>query len=168
MIRYSPEVADAALVPVDLPLDVLVGGLGRDTLSARLALDDSLGAFRTVWGSRLDATRLKRLLQDAAYDIVHLSAGLVNRQGLGAWTPVRAEPNWIDVREVVDRLTGERAQDTANLLALLGRKRLLVDRARRHLRFKALLQIWLWAHVPLSFALLAALVAHVVAVFFYR
>jgi hypothetical protein len=29
------------------------------------------------------------------------------------------------------------------------------------------MDIWLYLHVPLSFALLAALTAHVVAVFFY-
>jgi hypothetical protein len=32
---------------------------------------------------------------------------------------------------------------------------------------KALLQIWLYVHVPLTIALLAALTAHVVSVFYY-
>ena len=32
---------------------------------------------------------------------------------------------------------------------------------------KAFLDIWLYFHVPLSFALLAALIAHIVSVFFY-
>ena len=35
-------------------------------------------------------------------------------------------------------------------------------RARRDIRFKALLDLWLYAHVPLSFALLAALSPHII------
>lgn len=53
------------------------------------------------------------------------------------------------------------------LLALLVRKEELLRRARRDVQLAALMQIWLFVHVPLSFALLAALISHVVAVFFY-
>lgn len=55
----------------------------------------------------------------------------------------------------------------AQLLALLDRKADALAQARRHVRFKALLEIWLYVHVPLTFALLAALTAHIVSVFFY-
>ena len=51
---------------------------------------------------------------------------------------------------------------------LLQEKARLLGRARRDIRYKALLDIWLYFHVPLSFALLAALLAHVAAVFFLR
>jgi hypothetical protein len=47
------------------------------------------------------------------------------------------------------------------------RKSALVDRVRRDLRYRALLEVWLYAHVPLAFALLAALIAHVVSVFYF-
>ena len=47
------------------------------------------------------------------------------------------------------------------------RKSALIDRVRRHLRYRALLEVWLYGHVPLSFALLAALIAHVVSVFYF-
>lgn len=58
--------------------------------------------------------------------------------------------------------------DTYNRLeAQLSRKQAALSRIRRHLRYKALLQIWLYIHVPLTFALLAALSAHIVSVFFY-
>ncbi len=53
------------------------------------------------------------------------------------------------------------------VLSILERKDALLERARRHIRYKALLQLWLYVHVPLSFALLAALIAHIVSVFFY-
>ncbi len=51
---------------------------------------------------------------------------------------------------------------------LIGQKAQLQRQLRRNLQLKAFLDIWLYLHVPLSFALLAALIAHLVSVFFYR
>lgn len=54
-----------------------------------------------------------------------------------------------------------------DLYSALLHKEKLVSRARNEIVLKARLEGWLYLHVPLSIALLAALVAHVVAVFFY-
>jgi len=51
--------------------------------------------------------------------------------------------------------------------ALLIRKQAALTRLRRHLKLKGLLEVWLYVHVPLTFALIAALSAHIVSVFFY-
>ena len=51
--------------------------------------------------------------------------------------------------------------------ALLQRRLAQLGRMRRHMRLKALLEIWLYVHVPATFVLLAALAAHVLSVFFY-
>ena len=50
---------------------------------------------------------------------------------------------------------------------LLDRKRAALSQLRRHLRLKALLEMWLYIHIPVTFILIAALTAHVVSVFFY-
>jgi hypothetical protein len=50
---------------------------------------------------------------------------------------------------------------------LLERKAAALARIRHHLRIKALLEIWLYVHVPATFALIAALGAHIFSVFFY-
>jgi len=50
---------------------------------------------------------------------------------------------------------------------LLERKRSALSRIRKHLRLKALLEVWLYVHVPLTFALIAALFVHIVSVFYY-
>ena len=50
---------------------------------------------------------------------------------------------------------------------LIGQKTVLVKQLRRNLQIQAFMDIWLYFHVPLSFALLAALTAHIVSVFFY-
>jgi len=53
------------------------------------------------------------------------------------------------------------------LQALLGEKQALLAQVARHLRIRALLEVWLYLHVPLTIALIAALIAHIVSVFFY-
>lgn len=65
------------------------------------------------------------------------------------------------------RYTGKQAEINGQLVAAMTRKSALVDKVRRELRYRALMEVWLYAHVPLSFALLAALIAHVVSVFYY-
>jgi hypothetical protein len=51
--------------------------------------------------------------------------------------------------------------------ALLKRKQETLAQARRQIRIKTFLEIWLYVHVPVTFALLAALTAHILSVFFY-
>lgn len=53
------------------------------------------------------------------------------------------------------------------LYAVLLRKESLVLRARREIMLKARMRFWLFLHVPLTLALLAALSTHVVAILFY-
>jgi hypothetical protein len=65
------------------------------------------------------------------------------------------------------RLTGEAANLDKEVYGLLLQKNQLLERARRDLRYQAVLDLWLYAHVPLAFMLLAALVAHVISVFIY-
>lgn len=64
-------------------------------------------------------------------------------------------------------LVGDSAKLGNEVYGLLLRKQQLLERARRDLQHKALLDLWLYFHVPLAFMLLAAVVAHVVAVFIY-
>ena len=53
------------------------------------------------------------------------------------------------------------------VVGLLSQKEVALARLRQHLRIRALLEIWLYVHVPLTFALIAALSAHIISVFFY-
>jgi hypothetical protein len=64
-------------------------------------------------------------------------------------------------------LRGEEARVNEQVYGMLARKQELVGRARRAVALKARLDLWLYIHVPLSFALLGALIAHIVSVFFY-
>lgn len=51
-------------------------------------------------------------------------------------------------------------------LLKLSEKAAVLSRIRRDIRLKALMEVWLYFHVPLTFALIAALIAHVVAIFY--
>jgi hypothetical protein len=51
--------------------------------------------------------------------------------------------------------------------SLLQRRASQLDRMRRHMRIRGLLEVWLYVHVPVTFALLAALTAHIISVFYY-
>lgn len=63
--------------------------------------------------------------------------------------------------------TDNKADALRKLLDVLARKRSLTGRITRDLQLQAMMEIWLYVHVPLSFGLLAALSAHVISVFFY-
>jgi len=62
---------------------------------------------------------------------------------------------------------GEEAIALEQVSVLMQRKAGALNRIRRHVRIRARLEVWLYAHVPLTFALIAALSAHIVSVFFY-
>ncbi len=62
---------------------------------------------------------------------------------------------------------GQQVERMRRLMDLLSRRRALVRRLNQDIQHRALLQLWLYLHVPLAVGLLAALIAHVVSVFTY-
>ncbi|GJL91843.1 hypothetical protein [Hyphococcus sp.] len=71
------------------------------------------------------------------------------------------------LRKAISKAEPDMRRPLEAVTAILERKAALLLRTRRHIRSKTLLQLWLYIHVPLSFALLAALTAHIISVFFY-
>lgn len=63
--------------------------------------------------------------------------------------------------------TNKKNENLRRLIDLLARKRTLAGRVARDVQLQALMEIWLYVHVPLSIGLLAALTAHIISVFFY-
>lgn len=64
-----------------------------------------------------------------------------------------------------DGTGGDEAADKVR--SLLARRQAQLDQIRRHMRYKALLEVWLFIHIPATILLIAALTAHVVSVFYY-
>ena len=63
--------------------------------------------------------------------------------------------------------SGKQATAIEQVVTLLERKAAALQRVRGYVQRRALLEIWLFVHIPLTIALIAALLAHVVSVFFY-
>ena len=74
--------------------------------------------------------------------------------------------DWLG-RRLAASADGALSRQLQELLSLVGARRTLLARLRRDAQLKAWLEVWLYVHVPLSFGLLAALIAHVLAVFIY-
>lgn len=64
-------------------------------------------------------------------------------------------------------LRGEEARLNQQVYTVLLRKQEMLTKVRRDVAFKARIDLWLYFHVPASLALLAALIAHVLSVFYY-
>jgi hypothetical protein len=62
---------------------------------------------------------------------------------------------------------GTGSEATVRVTALLEKRSEQLAQIRRALRIRAMLEIWLFIHIPLTIALIAALTAHVISVFFY-
>lgn len=71
------------------------------------------------------------------------------------------------MRERQKESSGKEEQALEQVIGLLEKKAAALQRLRGYIRRRALLEIWLFVHIPLTFVLLAALTAHIVSVFFY-
>jgi len=124
--------------------------------------------------------KLDRQLQAAAQPLGHEDTSIVRlsiedeafggglyRRLSGRNPSCRTARALAELRRRLALASGEQAAALASVVGLLERKASALARIRRHLRVKALLEVWLYVHVPVTFALIAALAAHIVSVFFY-
>lgn len=126
-----------------------IADLDREIREKALSLPDTI---LKVINASLDGTRLGGSL-----------ARVVTGRDRGCPTAAAVR----ELPEVGKRLTGEAAKLNHEVYTLLLQKNEILARARRDLAFKARLDLWLYFHVPLAIALLAALATHVVSVFLY-
>jgi hypothetical protein len=164
-------------------LMILVIASGIYGIVAYARLPQQLGASRSdmTRPQMIDAVvKLDRQLGTAAQPLGHEEAKIVQRSldddafrgGLyrrlsGRYPNCRTVLALAETRRRLALATGDQARALESVAALLERKAAALARIRQHLRIKALLEVWLYVHVPVTFALLAALAAHIVSVFFY-
>lgn len=164
---------------------VILSGLFGITVYATLPTALSNNRAEMTQVQMLETLRaIDRQLHDAAQPLPHVQASMV-RQSLdddpfGGGLIPRLSGRYprcatAKAQASLRHWTGDQPDTDSNarnaplekIDALLERKQAMLAQLRRHLKLKALLEIWLYVHVPATFALLAALTAHVVSVFFY-
>lgn len=163
-------------------LMMLVIGSGIFGIAAYASLPQALSANRgeTTQIQMLDNLRmLDRQINEAAQPLdadgaatVQLAlhddpfgGGLLARLS-GRYSKCGTRAALAAIRARAKRTDGE-TDPYAHVEVLLERKRSALSRIRKHLRLKGLLEVWLYVHVPLTFALIAALFVHIVSVFYY-
>jgi hypothetical protein len=156
-------------------LMLLVIATGIWGVVAYATLPQSLSANRREMtrAQMLDAlTAIDRQLESAAQPLARAEADLVIaalEQDVfygGALARLTASyPGCATARAL--RGMGSDSEAEARVCALLEKRREQLAQIRGALRIWALLEIWLFVHIPLTIALIAALVAHVVSVFYY-
>lgn len=120
-------------------------------------------------------TKLDRQLQAAAQPLALEDAAFVIRAieddpfRAGLWRRLSGRnPRCRTDRTLLElRPRSGESEALETVVALLERKSAALRQIRRHMQVKALLEAWLYVHVPATFALIAALAAHIVSVFFY-
>ena len=70
----------------------------------------------------------------------------------------------VELAKVTDQ---QRATQLKKIIDLFGSRQRALKVLRQDIKHNAFLQLWLYIHVPVSFALLAALITHIVAIFIY-
>lgn len=85
----------------------------------------------------------------------------------GRYPKSRSELARIALSERIEAAPEGQKQAIVAAVNLFERKEAVLSRIRQQMRVRALLEVWLYVHVPVTFALFAALAAHIVSVFFY-
>jgi hypothetical protein len=125
-----------------------IAGLDDELRTAAMGVDDRTAAL------------VRRAVE------VNAIGGSLRQQLSGRYPNCTTAAALAGIREAVVATAPEREAAMRQLRILLAEKDALLARVRRDIRYKAMMDVWLYVHVPLSFALLAALLAHVVAVFY--
>ncbi|MDE2621114.1 MAG: hypothetical protein KGL54_13205 [Sphingomonadales bacterium] len=159
-------------------LMILVIASGVWGVSVYAALPGALSANREGMTSEqmIEGIRaVDRQLHDAAQPLGHEQASLVldalNADLFAGGLAARLTGTWRGcateraIAAIGQAATGDAPADKVEKLLI--RRKAQLDRLRRQLRLRALLEVWLYVHVPATIALLAALTAHIVSVFYY-
>lgn len=150
-----------------------IGEIDQNALSLADAVDPKIHAvlLKSIERTKLGGSFWAQL---TAHD--ESDAALSNlRQAAASHEKEASKKNRTEGRTMVamvDFLAGEAATDKQaealrKLIDLLTRKRALAGRVARDIQIQAMMEIWLYVHVPLTLGLIGALTAHIVSVLFY-
>ena len=148
---------------------VIVSGIWGVVVYAALPAALSNNREEMTQTQMLEALRaVDRQLHEAAQPLEPREAALVRRSleqdpfAGGLFRRLSGRYPGCATTKALRRISGNEKVES-----LLTRKAAMLAKVRRHLQLKAMLEVWLYVHVPATFALIAALTAHIFSVFFY-
>ena len=142
-----------------------------------LALAENLGAeahhkvLREVIETRLGGTLWQQIIMGATLPVLPLFqwklAGSFVASEQAALTVDALSPNDFLHRYLRKSQSTAEIDQVVELLKVLNERKAMVSRVQRDIRYHALMKCWLFLHIPIACALLAAVLVHVISVFFY-
>ncbi|HET8942474.1 MAG TPA: hypothetical protein VFN13_10860 [Rudaea sp.] len=154
----------------DAMLDEIVE-IDQNTLSLADGVDPKIHAIvlRSIENTKLGGgvwTQLRaRDGSDLALDSLHKA--VADREGRAETKTTEMPTMFAMVDFLAGRATDKQGEAMRKLIDLISRKKGLASKVARDMQYQAMMEIWLYIHVPISFALLAALIGHIVSSFFY-
>jgi hypothetical protein len=143
---------------------LLTQTMGEETL-------DSL--FLKIADADQDARRVALALPDSVNQWV-MDSTQNTRIGGSFWQQLRGTQARCPTDQAVKNIhalggsmSGDQAKLNRELYFVMLRKQAMVKRARENIMIHSRLSVWLYFHVPMAFAMLAALAAHIFSVFYY-
>ncbi|MFZ1743374.1 MAG: hypothetical protein WAT93_10990 [Pontixanthobacter sp.] len=154
---------------------VIVSGIYGISVYAALPRSLSTNAREMTRGQMIEAlAAIDRQLESAAQPLGRGDADLViaalDQNVFKAGMLARLSGNYprcATTRALASLPENSGNDDIDRVTALLGRRKSQLSQIRRHMRYKALLEVWLFIHIPATIALIAALAAHIISVFYY-
>jgi hypothetical protein len=126
-----------------------IAGINDELRNAAVPLDDATAA-----------------LVERAVETTDIG-GSPMRQISGKYPGCTTEAALAGVTAAEANVTPELEEPYRRVHLLLDDKRALLRQIRTDISYKAMMDVWLYVHVPITFALLAALIAHILAVLFF-
>ncbi len=142
-----------------------------------LALAENLGAeahhkvLREVVETRLGGTLWQQIIMGASLPVLPLfqwkfAGNFVASEQAGLNVKDQSAEYFLR-RYLQESQNKVEIQRVVELLKVLNERQFMVSRVQRDIRYHAFMKCWLLLHVPISCALLAAVMVHVISVFFY-
>ncbi len=148
-----------------------VAEIDQNALALADGIDPKIHAvvLRSIQNTRLGGgvwTQLRaRDGSDLALDSLHKAIAM--RENNQEMKTAEMPTMFAMVDYLAGRATDKQGEAMRKLIDLISRKKGLATKVARDMQYQAMMEIWLYIHVPLSFALLAALIGHIVSSFFY-
>ena len=148
-----------------------IADIDQNALALADGIDPKIHAIvlRSIENTRLGGSVWTQLRAQDGSDLAltSLHASVEEREKRSE-APAGEQPTMFAMVDfLAGRAVDKQSEALRKLIDMISRKKRLATRVARDIQYQAMMEIWLYFHVPISFALLAALIGHIVSSFFY-